>query len=220
MKPGASNAKQSEKKGRKTEHKRAKKTEKKRAKKARKRRLKKMRQLDREARRSILARVEAGHLSAAEAIALLEAGAYAGSRGEDSEASVSNPSTAEGSGSSEEGDADLKSSASSIADSRTPIARGVGMQGRESRVDMTPDTDDQAMRPSRWLRVRVDDPKSGNERVRINLPLGIVDWGLRMADEFHPEGRWHALRNELFGGEGFRLVEVDEPGERVVISIE
>ena len=73
----------------------------------------------------------------------------------------------------------------------------------------------------RTLRVRVSNVISGKQRVSVNIPLSLVDFGLRFVpanDKFDPEMLRTAMRDGLTG----RIVEVldDEKGERVEIFIE
>lgn len=74
---------------------------------------------------------------------------------------------------------------------------------------------------ARWLRLRVRDRESGVERVKFNLPLSLVDAGLSMFSRLDPEGDWPRWRERFESGEGFTLLEVDEPGgERVEITVD
>ena len=79
--------------------------------------------------------------------------------------------------------------------------------------------------PTRWLRVRVTDLRTGKNKVNINLPMGLVNVGLRMGARFAPnvEGLdldqiTRAIRE---GAEG-KIVDMEneEDGERVEIFIE
>jgi hypothetical protein len=74
---------------------------------------------------------------------------------------------------------------------------------------------------ARWLRLRVRDRETGAERVKLNLPLSLVDAGLSMFSRLDPEGDWPRWRERFDSGEGFTLLEVDEPGgERVEITVD
>lgn len=73
----------------------------------------------------------------------------------------------------------------------------------------------------RTLRVRVSNVITGKQKVAVNIPLGLVDFGLRFVpanDKFDAE----ALRNAIHNGMTGRIVEVmdDEKGERVEVYIE
>lgn len=73
----------------------------------------------------------------------------------------------------------------------------------------------------RHFRIRVSNAATGKQRVTVNIPLGLVDFGLRMVpanDKFDAE----ALRRAIQEGMTGRIVEVfdDEKGERVEIFID
>lgn len=73
----------------------------------------------------------------------------------------------------------------------------------------------------RTFRVLVSNVITGKQKVAVNIPLGLVDFGLRFVpanDKFDAE----SLRNAIHNGITGRIVEVldDEKGERVEIFIE
>lgn len=81
-------------------------------------------------------------------------------------------------------------------------AAGAGMSGRQ-------------------FRVRVTNMATGKQKVTVNIPLGLVEFGLRFVpenDKFDPEMMRQAIREGLTG----RIVEVfdEEKGDRVEIFIE
>lgn len=78
---------------------------------------------------------------------------------------------------------------------------------------------------ARWLRVRVSDMDTGKVTVNVNLPIGLVDVGLRMGARFVPdmegmeiEELAEALRQGLTG----KIVDVvdEEDGNRVEVYVE
>ena len=77
----------------------------------------------------------------------------------------------------------------------------------------------------RWLRVRVTDLDSGKTKVNVNIPMGLVNVGLKMGARFAPnvEGLDYAEITEAIkaGAQG-KVVDVvdEEDGERVEIFIE
>lgn len=78
----------------------------------------------------------------------------------------------------------------------------------------------------RWLRVRVLDLHTGKESVRVNLPLSLVNVGMKMGARFIPDAEQdivmedlaEALQQGMLG----KIVDVvdEEEGQRVEIFIE
>jgi hypothetical protein len=78
----------------------------------------------------------------------------------------------------------------------------------------------------KWFRVRVTDLRSGRRKVNVNIPLGLVDVGLKMGAKFAPAGFEGLDANQIIaaikaGGEG-KIVDVEdeEDGEHVEVFIE
>lgn len=78
----------------------------------------------------------------------------------------------------------------------------------------------------RWLRIHVSDLESGRSRVRVNVPLGLVQFGLKVGARFTDEVDSDLMRDvmealhdsEVIG----TLVEVEdvEDNERVHIFVD
>jgi hypothetical protein len=78
---------------------------------------------------------------------------------------------------------------------------------------------------ARWLRIRVTDRPSGRTKVNVNLPIGLVDVGLKMGARFAPEMAGmdvSAIQAALKDGVQGRIIEVDDEqdDERVEIFVE
>ena len=78
---------------------------------------------------------------------------------------------------------------------------------------------------ARWLRIRVTDRLSGRTKVNVNLPIGLVDVGLKMGARFAPEMIGmdvSAIQAALKNGAQGRIVAVDDDqdAERVEIFVE
>lgn len=78
----------------------------------------------------------------------------------------------------------------------------------------------------KWFRVRVTDLKTGKRKVNVNIPLGLVDVGLKMGAKFAPAGMEELDVNQIIaaiksGTEG-KIVDVEdeEDGEHVEVFIE
>ena len=77
----------------------------------------------------------------------------------------------------------------------------------------------------RWLRVRVTDRATGKTKVNVNIPVGLVDVGLKMGARFAPDMAGmdlQAVQAAVKNGYQGRVVEVDneEDNERVEIFVE
>ncbi len=78
----------------------------------------------------------------------------------------------------------------------------------------------------RWLRVRVTDMKSGKRKVNVNIPLGLVDVGLKMGAKFAPVGLegldMGQIMSAIKSGDTGKIVDVEdeEDSEHVEIFVE
>jgi hypothetical protein len=78
----------------------------------------------------------------------------------------------------------------------------------------------------RWFRVRVTDLKTGRRKVNVNIPLGLVDVGLKMGAKFAPAGLEGLDVNQILtamkSGTQGKVVDVEdeEDGEHVEVFIE
>ena len=77
----------------------------------------------------------------------------------------------------------------------------------------------------RWLRVRVTDVDSGKTAVNVNLPISLVNVGLRMGARFVPEMEGvnmteldDAIRKGLTG----KIIDIvdEQEGQRVEVYVE
>jgi hypothetical protein len=97
-------------------------------------------------------------------------------------------------------------------------------------VDVEPQKGPKAMVSSnkgraQWFRVRVSDSHTGKMKALVNLPIGLMDWGLRVGAQFAPEMEGldlGELSEILRSGADGKIVEVfdEEDGEHVEIFIE
>jgi hypothetical protein len=77
----------------------------------------------------------------------------------------------------------------------------------------------------RWLRIRVTDIKSGRNKVNVNIPMGLVNVGMKMGARFAPElegAQLDSLMEAIRGGQQGKVIDVvdEEDGERVEIFVE
>jgi hypothetical protein len=79
---------------------------------------------------------------------------------------------------------------------------------------------------ARWFRVKVTDLETGRSKATVNIPMSLMDWGMRIGAKFAPEVADYNL-NEMMkilqeDGVGGKIIDVedDEDGEHVEIFIE
>jgi hypothetical protein len=78
---------------------------------------------------------------------------------------------------------------------------------------------------ARWVRVRVTDVATGKTKTTVNIPLGLIDWGLQIGAQFAPEVGGldlNQLSEMLDEGTMGKIVDVinEEDGEHVEIYVE
>ena len=76
-----------------------------------------------------------------------------------------------------------------------------------------------------WLHVRVKDLESGKNKVSVNVPLGMVKFGLKIGGRFTPELNgidWDEINGMMEEMETGLLVDVEdeEGGEHVQVFID
>lgn len=78
---------------------------------------------------------------------------------------------------------------------------------------------------ARWLRIRVTDVRSGRSKASVQIPLALVDAGMKIGAHFAPEVQgvdmsnvMEAVRSGMIG----KIIDVtdDEDGEHVEIYVE
>jgi hypothetical protein len=80
-------------------------------------------------------------------------------------------------------------------------------------------------RPGRWFRVRVTDIPTGKSKVNINIPMSLVNVGMKMGARFAPsvdDEHMEAIREAIKQGIQGKILDAedDEDGERVEIFID
>jgi hypothetical protein len=76
-----------------------------------------------------------------------------------------------------------------------------------------------------WLRVRVTDMATGRTKVNVNLPIGLIDAGLRIGAQYAPDLHGLDLNQliaEVKSGASGKIIDVldEEDGEHVEIFVE
>ena len=77
----------------------------------------------------------------------------------------------------------------------------------------------------RWFRVRVTDTETGKNKVNVNIPMGLVNVGIKMGARFAPEIEdvdFDELMGLVRSGAQGKVIDVidSEEGERVEIFVE
>lgn len=77
----------------------------------------------------------------------------------------------------------------------------------------------------RWFRVRITDMSTGRNKVNVNIPMGLVNVGLKMGARFAPDVEgfdYNRLLEAIKRGEQGKVVDFinNEEGERVEIFVE
>ena len=77
----------------------------------------------------------------------------------------------------------------------------------------------------RWLRIRVTDIRSGRSKASVQIPLALVDAGMKIGAHFAPEVQGVDMSNvmeALRSGVTGKIIDVtdDEDGEHVEIYVE
>jgi hypothetical protein len=77
----------------------------------------------------------------------------------------------------------------------------------------------------RWLRIRVTDMNTGRSKVNVNIPMGLVNVGLKMGAKFAPEVNGmdvQQITEAINSGMTGKIIDVtdDEDGEHVEIFVE
>ena len=77
----------------------------------------------------------------------------------------------------------------------------------------------------RWFRVRVTDMSTGRTKVNVNIPMGLVNVGIKMGARFAPEVEgvnYDEIMDAIQSGQQGKIMDVtdEEDGERVEIFVE
>lgn len=78
---------------------------------------------------------------------------------------------------------------------------------------------------ARWFRVRVTDVRTGNVKVNVSLPMGLINFGLKLGAKYVPESVGfdiEEIRQAVRGGMTGKIIDVEDAddGERVEVFVE
>lgn len=85
--------------------------------------------------------------------------------------------------------------------------------------------DQELAKKAKYLRVKVvDDTKEGRPAVNIKVPLGVVKWGMKMAQAFSPQMKdvdldWNSIDAMVQEGETGKMVEVEDEAQHKTIEV-
>lgn len=79
--------------------------------------------------------------------------------------------------------------------------------------------------PARWLRIRVTDTRTGRSKAAVQIPLALVDAGMKIGAHFAPEVEGVDMSNVMEAlrmGVTGKIIDVtdEEDGEHVEIFVE
>ena len=77
----------------------------------------------------------------------------------------------------------------------------------------------------RWFRVRITDLGTGRNKVNVNIPMGLVNVGMKMGARFAPEMEgvdYDELMEAVRAGRQGKVIDItdNEDGERIEIFVE
>ena len=121
-----------------------------------------------------------------------------------------------------------------------PFAFAFGRSGRSAREDARErrrgrrDTESlesdvrESTGGARFFRIKVSDPENDRTMVNVNLPIGLVNFGLKLASRYIPEDSgldFEAINQAVQEGAIGKIIDVqqgteDEPGVRVEIYVD
>jgi len=89
----------------------------------------------------------------------------------------------------------------------------------------TPRTSARPSGKGHWFRVRVTDMITGKTKTSVNIPIGLVEWGLQIGAQFSPDVAnldKDSLMEMLKAGVEGKILDVvdEEDGEHIEIYIE
>ena len=78
---------------------------------------------------------------------------------------------------------------------------------------------------ARWFRVRVTDLRSGKNKVNVNIPMGLVNVGIKLGARFTPSSagvNYDEIMDAIKSGASGKLVDLEdaESGEHVEVWVE
>jgi hypothetical protein len=114
----------------------------------------------------------------------------------------------------------------SAVSGRRPTDPAYGASIQDSCHKEVPDMQVQeSQKVAKYLRVRVvDHTKEGRPAVNIKVPVGVVKWGMKMAQAFSPQMKdvdldWNSIEAMVQEGETGKIVEVEDETEHKTVEV-
>jgi hypothetical protein len=85
--------------------------------------------------------------------------------------------------------------------------------------------DQEPEKRARYVRVKVvDTTKDGRPAVNIHVPIGVVKWGMKMAQTFSPDVKaanldWDSITAMIQDGARGEIVHVDDEAQHKTIDV-
>jgi hypothetical protein len=85
--------------------------------------------------------------------------------------------------------------------------------------------DQESEKAAKYLRVKVvDHAREGRPAVNIKVPIGVVKWGMKMAQAFSPQMRdvdldWDSIDAMVHEGESGKIVEVEDEAQHKTVEV-
>lgn len=80
----------------------------------------------------------------------------------------------------------------------------------------------QAIRDPRWLRIRVTDLRTGQAKVNVNIPMSLVNVGIKMGARFAPSGtdiNYHEIMDAIKSGATGKILDIENQPESERVEI-
>ncbi len=92
---------------------------------------------------------------------------------------------------------------------------------RAAKIVETPVARERATYQPRWLRLKITDKRNDRTNINITIPLPLLDWGLKIAEETAGVNLT-AVRDVIRNGAEGKIFEVEDSASdgRVEISVE
>ncbi len=121
--------------------------------------------------------------------------------------------------------ADGKISADDASKLLIALDQGRNASARPPKTPPSPGFSASRSGEPRWFRVRVSDVRTGKQKVSVNIPVSLVNLGMKFGARFAPELNGFALTqvmDAVRSGQMGKIVDVhdDRDGERVEVFVE